>query len=142
MWIFFILAFQVALIFENEYFLTFLGGGIYFIYINSGFQAMVIVAWSPSGSLAAVFDEDVFKSVLSIFITSAFLNLLQGTGIILRCFKFFLHVTIVLVGICVLIHEMKGSFYICVPVRNCCIGFQCSSKKHAFISCFNGIMCG
>jgi hypothetical protein len=26
MWIFFILAFQVAIIFENEYFLTFLGG--------------------------------------------------------------------------------------------------------------------
>ncbi|KAL5582571.1 hypothetical protein UlMin_015013 [Ulmus minor] len=43
------------------------------------FQAMVIIAWSPSGSLAAFFDEDVFKSVLSIFITSAFLNLIQAT---------------------------------------------------------------
>uniref|UniRef100_A0A2N9IAE0 1,3-beta-glucan synthase component FKS1-like domain-containing protein n=1 Tax=Fagus sylvatica TaxID=28930 RepID=A0A2N9IAE0_FAGSY len=43
------------------------------------FQAMLIVAWSPSGSLAAFFDADVFRSVLSIFITSAFLNLLQAT---------------------------------------------------------------
>ena len=40
---------------------------------------MVIVAWTSDGSLAAVFDEDVFKSVLTIFITQAFLNLLQGT---------------------------------------------------------------
>jgi callose synthase len=84
---------------------------------------MVIVAWSPSGSIAALFDEDVFRSVLSIFITSAFLNLLQGTGIILWYLKFFLHVTIVLVGICVLIHKIKDSFDICVPVRNYCIGF-------------------
>ncbi|KAL5582519.1 hypothetical protein UlMin_014961, partial [Ulmus minor] len=43
------------------------------------FQAMVIVAWSPSGSLASFFDVDVFKSVLSIFITSAFLNVIQAT---------------------------------------------------------------
>jgi len=45
---------------------------------------MIIVAWSPSGSIIAFFDEDVFKSVLSIFITSAFLNLLQGIGEILK----------------------------------------------------------
>ena len=143
MWIFFILAFQVALVLENEFLLFNLSlRGIYFIYINSGFQAMVIVAWSPSGSIAALFDEDVFKSVLSIFITSAFLNLLQGIGIILWYLKFFLHVTIVLVGICVLIHEIKDSFDICVPVRNYCIGFWCCSKKQSFIFCFNGIMCG
>ncbi|KAB1200214.1 Callose synthase 7 [Morella rubra] len=44
------------------------------------FQLMVIVAWSqPSGSLAVLFDADVFRSVLSIFITWAFLNLLQAT---------------------------------------------------------------
>lgn len=41
---------------------------------------MVIVAWSSSGSLTAFFDADVFRSVLSIFITYAFLNLLQGTS--------------------------------------------------------------
>ena len=39
---------------------------------------MVIVAWTPDGSPAALFDEDVFRSVLTIFITQAFLNLLQG----------------------------------------------------------------
>lgn len=42
------------------------------------FQTMIIVAWSPSGSILAIFSEDVFKNVLTIFITSAFLNLLQG----------------------------------------------------------------
>lgn len=50
---------------------------------------MVIIAWNPSGSLAAFFYEDVFKRVTSIFVTSAFLNLLQGTGDT-RIFKFFL----------------------------------------------------
>ncbi|KAF3444992.1 hypothetical protein FNV43_RR14685 [Rhamnella rubrinervis] len=49
------------------------------IFFILAFQAMLIVAWSPSGSLAAFFDEDVFKNVLSIFITSAFLNFLQAT---------------------------------------------------------------
>ncbi|KAH7533719.1 hypothetical protein FEM48_Zijuj04G0161500 [Ziziphus jujuba var. spinosa] len=49
------------------------------IFFILAFQAMVIVAWSPSGSLAAIFDEDVFKNVLTIFITSAFLNFLQAT---------------------------------------------------------------
>ncbi|PON89730.1 Vacuolar protein sorting-associated protein, partial [Trema orientale] len=43
------------------------------------FQAMLIVAWSPLGTIAAFFDADVFRSVLSIFITSAFLNFLQAT---------------------------------------------------------------
>ncbi|KAJ6931035.1 callose synthase 7-like isoform X2, partial [Populus alba x Populus x berolinensis] len=42
-------------------------------------EAMIIIAWSPSGSIIAFFDEDVFKSVLSIFVTSAFLNLLQAS---------------------------------------------------------------
>lgn len=46
---------------------------------------MLIVAWSPSGSVAAFFDEDVFKNVLSIFITSALLNFLQGTGELKIC---------------------------------------------------------
>ncbi|KAJ4841509.1 Callose synthase 7 [Turnera subulata] len=48
---------------------------IFFILV---FQAMVIVAWSPSGSVGAFFDGDVFRNVLSIFVTSAFLNLLQA----------------------------------------------------------------
>ncbi|XP_021300707.1 callose synthase 7-like [Herrania umbratica] len=42
------------------------------------FQAMLIVAWN-SGSLLGFFDEDVFRSVLTIFITAAFLNFLQAT---------------------------------------------------------------
>ncbi|RID40400.1 hypothetical protein BRARA_J00446 [Brassica rapa] len=42
-------------------------------------QTMMIVAWSPSGSILAIFEEDVFFNVLTIFITSAFLNLLQAT---------------------------------------------------------------
>lgn len=40
---------------------------------------MVIIGWSPSGSPTAIFEPGVFRNVLSIFITSAFLNLLQGT---------------------------------------------------------------
>ncbi|KAH9706161.1 callose synthase 7 [Citrus sinensis] len=47
------------------------------IFFIMAFQAMVIVAWTPDGSPAALFDEDVFRSVLTIFITQAFLNLLQ-----------------------------------------------------------------
>ncbi|XP_062212503.1 callose synthase 7-like [Phragmites australis] len=43
------------------------------------FQAMVIIAWSPSGSLSSIFDPDVFRNVLTIFITAAFLNFLQAT---------------------------------------------------------------
>ncbi|KAL6286951.1 hypothetical protein ACE6H2_011341 [Prunus campanulata] len=49
------------------------------IFFILAFQAMVIVAWSSSGSVIALFDADVFRSVLSIFITYAFLNLLQAT---------------------------------------------------------------
>ncbi|KAF8408944.1 hypothetical protein HHK36_005014 [Tetracentron sinense] len=57
------------------------------IFLILAFQAMVIVAWSPSGSPAAFFDEDVFKSVLSIFITSALLNFLQVTLDIILSWK-------------------------------------------------------
>ncbi|PIA41499.1 hypothetical protein AQUCO_02200132v1 [Aquilegia coerulea] len=49
------------------------------IFFILALQAMIIIAWSPSGSLAAFFDEDVFKSVMSIFITWAILNFLQAT---------------------------------------------------------------
>uniref|UniRef100_J3L0R0 1,3-beta-glucan synthase n=1 Tax=Oryza brachyantha TaxID=4533 RepID=J3L0R0_ORYBR len=43
------------------------------------FQAMVIIAWSPSGTLSGIFDATVFRNVLTIFITAAFLNFLQAT---------------------------------------------------------------
>lgn len=39
---------------------------------------MVIVGWNGSGSLGEIFDKDIFKKVLTIFITSAYLTLLQG----------------------------------------------------------------
>ncbi|RLN23905.1 callose synthase 7-like [Panicum miliaceum] len=42
------------------------------------FQAMVIIAWSPSGSLSSIFEADVFRNVSTIFITAAFLNFLQA----------------------------------------------------------------
>eukprot|EP00257_Ricinus_communis_P020162 XP_015579333.1 callose synthase 7 [Ricinus communis] len=48
------------------------------IFYIVAFQAMLIVAWNASGSIADFFNEDVFKNVLSIFVTSAFLNFLQA----------------------------------------------------------------
>ncbi|XP_062184545.1 callose synthase 7-like [Phragmites australis] len=43
------------------------------------FQAMVIIAWNPSGSLYTIFEPTVFRNVVTIFITYAFLNFLQAT---------------------------------------------------------------
>lgn len=57
------------------------------IFLILAFQAMVIVAWSPSGNLSAFFDEDVFKNVLSIFITAALLNFVQATLDIILSWK-------------------------------------------------------
>ncbi|XP_010525558.1 PREDICTED: putative callose synthase 6 isoform X2 [Tarenaya hassleriana] len=51
--------------------------GRMWIFFVMAFQAMVIIAWSASGSLAGLFDEDVFKTVLTVFITAAYLNFLQ-----------------------------------------------------------------
>ncbi|CAA7402084.1 unnamed protein product [Spirodela intermedia] len=48
------------------------------IFFILALQAMVIVAWSPSGSPSAIFDADVFRGVLSIFITAALLNFIQA----------------------------------------------------------------
>ncbi|AEE79878.1 unnamed protein product [Arabidopsis thaliana] len=48
------------------------------IFLVMAFQAMVIVGWHGSGSLGDIFDKDVFKTVLTIFITSAYLTLLQA----------------------------------------------------------------
>ncbi|KAL9349148.1 hypothetical protein Peur_056403 [Populus x canadensis] len=41
-------------------------------------QAMIIVAWNGSGKLSAIFSGDVFKKVLSVFITAAILKLGQA----------------------------------------------------------------
>ncbi|KAM1064683.1 hypothetical protein TB2_028228 [Malus domestica] len=38
-------------------------------------QAMIIVAWNGSGDLGSMFEGDVFKKVLSIFVTAAILKL-------------------------------------------------------------------
>uniref|UniRef100_A0A0D9V1R5 1,3-beta-glucan synthase n=1 Tax=Leersia perrieri TaxID=77586 RepID=A0A0D9V1R5_9ORYZ len=43
------------------------------------FQAMVIIAWSNNGALSNIFEPTVFRNVLTIFITAAFLNFLQAT---------------------------------------------------------------
>ncbi|CAM0878096.1 unnamed protein product [Alopecurus aequalis] len=49
------------------------------VFLILTFQAMAITAWNPSGSLYAIFEPSVFKNVLTIFITAAFLNFLQAT---------------------------------------------------------------
>ncbi|PQM43270.1 callose synthase 2 [Prunus yedoensis var. nudiflora] len=41
-------------------------------------QAMIIVAWNGSGDLSSMFEGDVFKKVLSIFITAAIMKLGQA----------------------------------------------------------------
>ena len=60
-------------------------------------QAMVIIAWSPSGSLSSIFEADVFRNVLTIFITAAFLNFLQGTDLLCDS-RDFLHVITLIVN--------------------------------------------
>ncbi|XP_031393208.1 callose synthase 7 isoform X2 [Punica granatum] len=49
------------------------------IFFILALQAMIIIAWSPDGTILAIFDEDVFRDVLSIFITYAFLNFIRAT---------------------------------------------------------------
>ena len=39
---------------------------------------MIILASNGSGKLSSIFEGDVFKKVLSIFITAALLKLVQG----------------------------------------------------------------
>lgn len=41
-------------------------------------KAMIIIAWNGSGNLSTIFEGNVFKKVLSIFITAAILKLAQG----------------------------------------------------------------
>ncbi|XP_056693644.1 callose synthase 7 isoform X4 [Spinacia oleracea] len=57
------------------------------IFFILAFQTMVIVAWNHSGSITSIFDTDVFETVLSIFITAAFLNFLGATLDIVLSFK-------------------------------------------------------
>ncbi|XLT02451.1 hypothetical protein HN51_051802 [Arachis hypogaea] len=40
---------------------------------------MIIVAWNGSGNPSAIFNGDVFKKVLRVFITAAILKLGQAT---------------------------------------------------------------
>lgn len=39
---------------------------------------MIIVAWNGSGDPSVIFNGDVFKKVLSVFITAAILKFGQG----------------------------------------------------------------
>ncbi|KAG2252291.1 hypothetical protein Bca52824_082427 [Brassica carinata] len=57
------------------------------IFFVMAFQAMVIVGWNGSGSLGEIFDKDIFKKVLTIFITSAYLTLLQAALDIILTFN-------------------------------------------------------
>ncbi|RYR20891.1 hypothetical protein Ahy_B03g066119 isoform A [Arachis hypogaea] len=42
-------------------------------------QAMIIVAWNGSGNPSAIFNGDVFKKVMSVFIIAAIMKLRQAT---------------------------------------------------------------
>lgn len=41
-------------------------------------KAMIIIAWNGSGTFSSIFEADVFKKVLSVFVTAAILKLAQG----------------------------------------------------------------
>ncbi|KAH1239429.1 Callose synthase 7 [Glycine max] len=49
------------------------------IFFILALQAMIIIAWSSLGPVGFFFDGDVFRNVMTIFITYAFLNFLQVT---------------------------------------------------------------
>ncbi|KAL3622395.1 Callose synthase 1 [Castilleja foliolosa] len=50
-------------------------------------QAMIIIAWNGSGDIGAIFQGDVFKKVLSIFITAAILKLVHAVLDIIMSWK-------------------------------------------------------
>ncbi|KAJ8573525.1 hypothetical protein K7X08_010036 [Anisodus acutangulus] len=50
-------------------------------------QAMIIIAWNGSGQLSSIFEGDVFKRVMSIFITAAILKLAQAVLDIIMSWK-------------------------------------------------------
>ncbi|XP_071703177.1 callose synthase 7-like isoform X2 [Rutidosis leptorrhynchoides] len=56
------------------------------IFLILVFQAMVIVAWHRDGSIFGLFDVDVIRSILSIFITYAVLNFIQASMDIILSF--------------------------------------------------------
>ncbi|KAL5165045.1 Callose synthase 7 [Glycine soja] len=49
------------------------------IFFILALQAMIIIAWSSLRPVRVFFDADVFRNVMTIFITYAFLNFLQAT---------------------------------------------------------------
>ncbi|KAJ0816791.1 putative 1,3-beta-glucan synthase [Helianthus annuus] len=51
------------------------------------FQAMLIISWHGDGSIFGIFDNGVFESILSIFITSAVLNFFQASIDIILSFN-------------------------------------------------------
>ncbi|XP_076942454.1 callose synthase 7-like [Bidens hawaiensis] len=57
------------------------------IFLILVFQAMVIVGWHEDGSIFGLFEEDVIKNLLSIFITYAVLNFIQATLDIILSFN-------------------------------------------------------
>ncbi|XAR54308.1 1,3-beta-glucan synthase [Bertholletia excelsa] len=50
-------------------------------------QAMIIIAWNGSGKLSSVFNDHVFRKVLSIFITAPILKLFQAVLDIIMSWK-------------------------------------------------------
>ncbi|XP_055817762.1 callose synthase 2 isoform X2 [Solanum dulcamara] len=50
-------------------------------------QAMIIIAWNGSGQLGSIFEGDVFKRMMSIFITAAILKLAQAVLDIIMSWK-------------------------------------------------------
>lgn len=83
MWSFFILCLQVSLfallffIFHNFSFHMF-NLTISLLMVVVLYKVMIIVAWNGSGNPSSIFEVDVFKKVLSVFITAAILKLGQG----------------------------------------------------------------
>ncbi|KAH6795563.1 hypothetical protein C2S51_036549 [Perilla frutescens var. frutescens] len=57
------------------------------IFFILALQAMIIIAWHQRVSSNVLFDEDVFRSVLSIFITAAILNFLRAVLDLVLSFK-------------------------------------------------------
>lgn len=82
MWSFFILCLQVPIFVSQNFFcqIILLYLQLYEIVLKlvHFYQAMIIVAWNGTGEPTAVFSSDVFKKVLSVFITAAILKLGQG----------------------------------------------------------------
>ncbi|XP_011086981.1 callose synthase 1 [Sesamum indicum] len=50
-------------------------------------QAMIVLSWNASGNISAIFEDDVFKKVLSIFITAPILKLAQAVLDIIMSWK-------------------------------------------------------